>query len=103
VPLVHPLLGPDAVELDLGGVVGLDRVPEVGVDLLYLGEDLLGVGLLRIDRRLRRRRSGEAERRRRGGQQDEDRVTSSRSDAYPRLGPSTGRSRHPAPVTRRGL
>ncbi|HEX2045270.1 MAG TPA: hypothetical protein VHF23_06560 [Gaiellaceae bacterium] len=78
-------------------------MPEVGVDLLYLAEDLLRLGLLGVDRRLRRRRSGEPQRRRRDGQQDEERVTSSRSDAYPRLGISHRTLSHPAPATRRGL
>jgi hypothetical protein len=48
VPLVALDVALDPVELDVGEVVGLDHVREVGVDLLHLGEDVLRLGALRV-------------------------------------------------------
>jgi hypothetical protein len=44
---VDPLPFDDRVELDLRGVVGVDGVVELGVNLLDLGEDLSGLAFLR--------------------------------------------------------
>jgi hypothetical protein len=49
-PLVELLLGPDRIELDVRRVVGLDRMLEVRVDRLDLGEDVLRFRLLLGDR-----------------------------------------------------
>jgi hypothetical protein len=102
-PLVHPLLGADAVELDLRGIVGLDRVTEIRVDLLDLGEDLARLRLLRLDLRRLRCRGSRERQRRRGAKEEEERVSSSRSDAYLREGAATGANTGPGAVTGGGL
>jgi hypothetical protein len=48
VPLVALDVALNPVELDIGEVVGLDHVREVGVDLLHLGEDVLRLAALRV-------------------------------------------------------
>jgi len=82
--LVRALLGSNAVEFDLRRVVGLDDEAEVAVELLDLGEDLLGLRLLRLDGlgdgRLRQRESRQREK------QEKECVSSLRSDGYSRIG-----------------
>ncbi len=58
VPAVDVEVDVDLVELDVREVVGLDRVPELGVHLLDLGDDRAGLVALRADGRIGRRRPG---------------------------------------------
>ena len=70
--LVELLRGDDPVELDLRRVVRLDDELEVRVELLDLGENLPGFGLLRLDgwsrgRRPRQRKNRQREKHKKEG------------------------------------
>ena len=57
--VVRPQVGLDRVELDRGGVVRLDRLPELRVERLDVGEHSLGLGLLVFDAVGKRRTSAD--------------------------------------------
>src|SRR5688572_12470822 len=83
--LVDRLLGLDRVQLDVGGVVGLDRLFEAGVDRLDLSEDLVGLRLFRSNWG-GAGRGGEKGGRQKDEQRYESRVSFGRSDQDPRIG-----------------
>ena len=61
--VVRPQVGLDRVELDRGGVVRLDRLPELRVERLDVGQHALGFGLLVLDAVCKRRTSADQRRR----------------------------------------
>jgi hypothetical protein len=82
--LVDLLLGLDLVELDVGCVVGLDRLLEVGIDRLDLGENTLRLRLFL------RYRGGARRGREEGGRQEGEKRYES--------GLSPGRSDQDSPI-----
>jgi hypothetical protein len=88
---VLTLLRADPVELDVRGVVLLDRALEVRIQAVDLSQDLVGLGLLRPNRGVRYRRDC-GEKSRENPQQNVRRLSLAGSDQCPLLGAGTRRT-----------